>query len=72
MLDFICEEDILKLEEKIAENIILKYETIGNFLKEQRNQYLKEKSEATALKIANFNNKSIYDKIKDEKAFKKK
>lgn len=72
MLDFICEEDILKLEEKISENVISKYETIREFLKSQRNQYFQEKSVAAAYKIENFNSKSIYGKIKEEKSFKQK
>ncbi|KAL4456256.1 hypothetical protein ABPG74_014217 [Tetrahymena malaccensis] len=67
MLDFICEEDILKLEQIIAENIILKYETIAQYLKNQRNQYLKEKAEASANQIEKSNVTNIYNKIKDEK-----
>ncbi|KAL4504381.1 hypothetical protein ABPG72_009827 [Tetrahymena utriculariae] len=67
MLDFICEEDILKLEQIIADNIILKYETIAQYLKNQRNEYLKEKADAFAHKIEKSNVSNIYNKIKDEK-----
>ncbi|EAR96332.2 IQ calmodulin-binding motif protein (macronuclear) [Tetrahymena thermophila SB210] len=70
MLDFICEEDILKLEQIIAENIILKYETIAQYLKNQRNQYLQEKADASANKIEKSNVTNIYNKIKDEQKIK--